>query len=508
MNIDLGKNIDTRELESKIQKFWEDNNFWDNDVNSSKKSFCIMMPPPNVTGNLHMGHALDNVLTDIICRYKRMDGFDVLWQPGTDHAAIATQLLVERDLSKRGINPYSLSLEEKLNAAWTWKADKGGQIMNQLHILGVTPVWKRERFTMDEGLSRAVTKLFVKMYNEGLIYRDKRLLNWCPKQQTTVSDLEIETREEHGKFYYFNYPLVDGGFVEIATTRLAQKCFDSNGNQFRNRILFDCNPPGKTHWSYRLFIEGVHPVSRLRINNANEYGGVQINPYDNADNLPKDYIEQTLGTASERSKKRFLYGEFSDENENALWKSSTMIDPYRVNDVPRELERIVVGVDPAVTSAESSDHTGIVICGSKTISGTEHYFVLQDNSLIAPPEKWAARVVESYDNWMAELVVAETNQGGDLVESVLRNIAPNLPIRKVRASRGKIVRAEPISTLYAQGRVHHVGFFEELENEMTSYTGDRSSEESPDRMDALVWALTELSTDAVFNASQGELFFE
>lgn len=219
MNIELGKNIDTRELETKIQNFWDENNFWDNDVNSNKKSFCVMMPPPNVTGSLHMGHALDNVLTDIVCRYKRMNGFDVLWQPGTDHAAIATQLLVERDLSKRGINPHSLSLEEKLDCAWKWKADKGGQILNQLHILGVTPVWKRERFTMDEGLSRAVTKLFVKMYNEGLIYRDKRLVNWCPKQQTSVSDLEIETREEHGKFYYFNYPLVGGGFVEIATTR-------------------------------------------------------------------------------------------------------------------------------------------------------------------------------------------------------------------------------------------------------------------------------------------------
>lgn len=219
MNIELGKNIDTRELETKIQKFWDENHFWDNDVNSNKKSFCVMMPPPNVTGSLHMGHALDNVLTDVICRYKRMDGFDVLWQPGTDHAAIATQLLVERDLSKRGINPHGLSLDEKLDYAWKWKADKGGQILNQLHILGVTPVWKRERFTMDDGLSRAVTKLFVKMYNEGLIYRDKRLVNWCPKQQTSVSDLEIETREEHGKFYYFNYPLVGGGFVEIATTR-------------------------------------------------------------------------------------------------------------------------------------------------------------------------------------------------------------------------------------------------------------------------------------------------
>ncbi len=219
MNIELGKNISPREIETRIQEFWDKNDFWANDVKSDKTPFCIMMPPPNVTGNLHMGHALDNVLTDIMCRYKRMAGFDVLWQPGTDHASIATQLLVERDLSKRGINPHALSLQEKLDYAWAWKADKGGQIINQLHILGVTPVWKRERFTMDSGLSSAVTKLFVKMYNEGLIYREKRLVNWCPKQQTSVSDLEVETRDENGKFYYFNYPLVDGGFVEIATTR-------------------------------------------------------------------------------------------------------------------------------------------------------------------------------------------------------------------------------------------------------------------------------------------------
>ena len=219
MNIELGKNINPREIETRIQEFWDKNHFWNNDVKSDKKAFCIMMPPPNVTGNLHMGHALDNVLTDIICRYKRMCGFDVLWQPGTDHASIATQLLVERDLSKRGINPRSLTKEELLKTAWEWKAEKGGQIVNQLHTLGVTPVWSRERFTMDEGLSRAVVKLFVKMYNEGLIYREKSLVNWCPKQQTSVSDLEVETREEKGKFYYFNYPLKDGGFIEIATTR-------------------------------------------------------------------------------------------------------------------------------------------------------------------------------------------------------------------------------------------------------------------------------------------------
>ncbi|MBN1281778.1 MAG: valine--tRNA ligase [Alphaproteobacteria bacterium] len=219
MNIELGKNIESREIETRIQKFWDENSFWENDVKSEKPGFCTMMPPPNVTGNLHMGHALDNVLTDIICRYKRMSGFDVLWQPGTDHASIATQLLVERDLSKNGINPKSLSTEQLLERAWNWKNEKGGQIMNQLHILGVTPAWSRERFTMDEGLSKSVTKLFVKMYSEGLIYKARRLVNWCPKQQTSVSDLEVETREEKGKFYFFKYPLKDGGFIEIATTR-------------------------------------------------------------------------------------------------------------------------------------------------------------------------------------------------------------------------------------------------------------------------------------------------
>jgi valyl-tRNA synthetase len=239
MNIELGKNIAPREIETRIQKFWDENNFWENDVASNKPAFCTMMPPPNVTGNLHMGHALENAQTDFIARYKRMCGFDVLWQPGTDHASIATQLLVERDLSKNGINPRSLSNSELLERAWKWKDEKGGQILKQLHMLGVTPAWSRERFTMDAGLSAAVNKLFVKMYNQGLIYKARRLVNWCPKQQTTISDLEIDTREEKGKFYFFKYPLKsinnsplagesersEGGgseceaFIEIATTR-------------------------------------------------------------------------------------------------------------------------------------------------------------------------------------------------------------------------------------------------------------------------------------------------
>ena len=313
---------------------------------------------------------------------------------------------------------------------------------------------------------------------------------------------------EFAAIYFNECSEISFASIEIAATRLAQRCYDSRGRQLRNRLLFDCNPPGKTHWSYRMFIEGVHPISRLRINNFADYGAIQINPVDNSENLPEGYIDQTLGSASERAKRRFLYGEFSDENENALWKSITMIDPYRVNDVPSDLERVVVGVDPAVTSNQTSDHTGIVVCASKTINGTEHYFVLQDCSLIAPPERWAGMVASAYERWSADLIVAEINQGGDLVESVLRNIAPNLPVRKVRATRGKIIRAEPISTLYAQGRTHHVGYFEELENEMTSYTGATSTEESPDRMDALVWALSELSTPyREGETNVGELFF-
>jgi valyl-tRNA synthetase len=218
MNIDLGS-IATRELETEIQKFWDENNFWENNVSSDKKPFTIMMPPPNVTGNLHMGHALDNAIPDFFARYKRMDGFDVLYQPGMDHASIAMQLMVERDLSKNGKNPRTMSREELLKAAWDWKESVGGEIMMQLHALGITPAWSRERFTMDEGLNRAVNKIFVQMYRDGLIYKGKRLVNWCPKQQTTVSDLEIEIKEEKGKFYYFKYPITNHDFIEIATTR-------------------------------------------------------------------------------------------------------------------------------------------------------------------------------------------------------------------------------------------------------------------------------------------------
>ena len=261
----------------------------------------------------------------------------------------------------------------------------------------------------------------------------------------------------------------------------------------RTRAIFDCNPPGKTHWTYRLFLEGINPTTRARVNDPQEYGVIQINPADNAENLPAQYIESTLAAGSEKMKKRFLYGEFSNDTENALWKQET-IDARRILEPPRDLERIVVGVDPAVTSNDSSDNTGIVVAGrSLALDGRPFFYVLDDRSLCAPPERWAREVVEAFRFWQGDAVVVETNQGGDLVASALRQIDPNLPIRTVRATRGKILRAEPISILYEHGRVSHVGVMRELEEEMTCYAGPSTPDQTVDRLDALVWAMTELA---------------
>lgn len=190
------------------------------DVNSDKPPFVIMMPPPNVTGSLHIGHALTFTLQDILCRFQRMRGHNVLWQAGTDHAGIATQMVVERELAKEGITRQELGREKFLEKVWEWKAQSGGTIISQLRRLGASADWSRERFTMDEGLSAAVRKVFVDLYNQGLIYRDKRLVNWDVKLQTAVSDLEVVTKEIDGNYYHIRYPLEDGtGEIVVATTR-------------------------------------------------------------------------------------------------------------------------------------------------------------------------------------------------------------------------------------------------------------------------------------------------
>ena len=208
-------------LEKKFYKIWEESGEFSASTKSASKPYTIMMPPPNVTGSLHMGHGLTFTLQDILVRFYRKQGRDCLWQPGTDHAGIATQMVVERQLAENNINRKDLGREEFLKRVWDWKAESGGKIMTQLRALGATADWERERFTMDAGLSKAVTKVFVKLYNDGLIYRDKRLVNWDPKLLTAVSDLEVQQVEVNGSLWHFKYPIkgTKNKYITVATTR-------------------------------------------------------------------------------------------------------------------------------------------------------------------------------------------------------------------------------------------------------------------------------------------------
>lgn len=280
--------------------------------------------------------------------------------------------------------------------------------------------------------------------------------------------------------------------VETALTRLSQRVPGLR----RNLAFFDCNPPTKSHWAYKLFVEKKNPVSNLPLKNPEDYVAMKMNPTDNAANLPPGYVEKTLENLSGKKRERFLLGNWTDENENALWKPS-LIDPFRKSlEVVRNeggFERVVVGVDPAVTSNDSSDSTGIVVVASRKEADSRRFYVLEDATLSASPERWAQTVVATFERWKADRVVVETNNGGDLVAATLRNISANLPVKNVRATRGKILRAEPVAALYERGLVSHVGEFFELEEQMTSFTGTDPAEKSPDRLDALVWALTDLA---------------
>ena len=217
----LDKNYNPQDFEEKIYEKWENDGDFKPDMTSNKDAFSIVIPPPNVTGFLHMGHALNYTLQDILIRYNRMQGKKVLWQPGTDHAGIATQMVVERNLAQEGLTRHDLGREKFIDRVWEWKKYSGGTICKQLRRLGASCDWSRERFTMDEGLSHAVRKIFVSLYKDGLIYKAKKLVNWDPKLETAVSDLEVVQKETVGKMYYYKYPLEDNPneFIHIATTR-------------------------------------------------------------------------------------------------------------------------------------------------------------------------------------------------------------------------------------------------------------------------------------------------
>jgi valyl-tRNA synthetase len=218
---ELAKSFDPKTIESHWYEFWESNGYYAAGLNPEvKNNFCILLPPPNVTGTLHMGHGFNQTLMDALTRYHRMCGDNTLWQPGTDHAGIATQIVVERQLDVQGVSRHDLGREKFLEKVWEWKEYSGGTITKQMRRLGTSPDWSRERFTMDEGLNKTVTQSFVQLYNEGLIYRGKRLVNWDVKLGTAVSDLEVVQEEEDGSMWHINYPLADGsGHLTVATTR-------------------------------------------------------------------------------------------------------------------------------------------------------------------------------------------------------------------------------------------------------------------------------------------------
>ena len=217
---DLAKQYDPKDVEDRIYKFWLDGKYFHAKCDPEKKPYTIVIPPPNITGQLHMGHALDNTLQDILIRYRRMQGYDALWLPGTDHASISTEAKIVEAMRKEGITKEDIGREGFLKRAWEWKEKFGGRIIEQLKKMGSSCDWDRERFTMDEGCSKAVKEVFVNLYNKGLIYRGERIVNWCPHCLTSISDAEVEYEDQAGHFWHLRYPFKDGsGYLELATTR-------------------------------------------------------------------------------------------------------------------------------------------------------------------------------------------------------------------------------------------------------------------------------------------------
>ena len=220
MKKELEKNYNPADIETRLYEKWQEKKYFHAEVDKDKKPFTIVMPPPNITGQLHMGHALDNTMQDILIRFKRMQGYSALWVPGTDHASIATEAKIVEAMRKEGITKEEIGREKFLERAWDWKKEYGGRIVKQLKKIGSSADWDRERFTMDEGCSEAVKEVFVKLYNKGQIYKGERIINWCPKCLTSISDAEVEYEDQAGHFWHLRYPLSDGsGFIQMATTR-------------------------------------------------------------------------------------------------------------------------------------------------------------------------------------------------------------------------------------------------------------------------------------------------
>ena len=221
----LNKTYDPGQVEEKIYEMWMDKGYFRAETDENKEPYCIVIPPPNITGQLHMGHALDNTLQDILTRWRRMQGYSALWLPGTDHASIATEVKIVEKLAEEGLTKKDLGRDEFLKRAWQWKEQYGSRITQQLKKLGSSLDWSRERFTMDEGCNRAVTEVFVRLYNKGLIYRGDRIINWCTDCKTALSDAEVEHEEEQGNLWYIRYPIKDTDEAIMVATLGPKPCW-------------------------------------------------------------------------------------------------------------------------------------------------------------------------------------------------------------------------------------------------------------------------------------------
>jgi valyl-tRNA synthetase len=398
--MELDKSFEPKAIEKRWYETWEQAGYFKAGTAAAAPAYCIMLPPPNVTGTLHMGHAFQDTLMDALTRYHRMRGFNTLWQPGTDHAGIATQIVVERQLDARGLDRRTLGRDEFMKQVWAWKEESGSTITTQMRRLGASCDWSRERFTMDEGLSRAVTTVFIRLYEEGLIYRGKRLVNWDPVLQTAVSDLEVVSEEEDGKLWHIRYPVASGtGYVTVATTRPETMLGD---------VAVAVNPDDER---YRNL---VGQWVRLPLTN-------RIIPV-----IADSYVDPEFGTGCVKITPAHDFNDYQVGLRHNLPPLSIFTLDAKINDYApaeyRDLDRfeararIIADLDRLGLLTETRDHKMMVPRGDRTRAViepmlTDQWFVKMDTLALAGldavargdikfvPENWAT----TYNQWLGNI---------------------------------------------------------------------------------------------------------
>ena len=395
----MKSNYNPKDIEAPIYKRWEDSGFFKSDPDSNKEPYCIMIPPPNVTGTLHMGHGFQNTLMDALIRYKRMSGFDVLWQVGVDHAGIATQMVVERQLEVDGITKESLGREGFEKKVWEWKEKSGNKITKQLRRLGASPDWSREAFTMNEDLSLAVKEVFIQLYDEGLIYRGERLVNWDTVLQTALSDLEVITEEKQGSLWFLKYPLKDNGFITVATTRpetmLGDTAIAVNPEDERYNFLIGqtINLPlsnRKVPIIGDAYVDPEFGTGCVKITPAHDFNDFDIGKRNNLElinilkldgtlneNVPRDFV----GLTREEARKKVI-------KEMELLGLLEKIEPYKITIPTGDRSNSVL--EPLITNQWFVNQKELSKEAIKVVKNDETSFV---------PKNWE----NTYFSWMNDI---------------------------------------------------------------------------------------------------------